>query len=279
MAMGSRVVTATSEVMRKLGAVLDQAGKVLEVAKYTERLVPSTRFVAYDGVAPLVSEAASFVAPTASVIGDVTIGSNSSVWYGALLRGDVRSITIGNNSSVGDRAVVHGAKIQGDFTVVIGDNVTVGAGAVVHAATLRDSCVVGASAQVLDGSVVEGPTVLAPGALVTPGTHIPPGSYWAGAPAREVRKLTEREIADILTTSDDTSRLAALHALECAKNADRIMDDEAVYEDERTRDDDYFQPLGQEDEADVLGQGAPGRIFDSTLTHPERAQERTSNNK
>lgn len=278
MAWGTRIVTTTSSIARKFGAALDSLGATLEVAKYTDRLVPSTRFVAYDGVAPIVSEAASFVAPNASVIGDVSIGSNSSVWYGATLRGDVRSITIGNHSSVGDRAVLHGAKMQSDHTVVVGNHVTIGAGAVIHACTLLDSCVVGPSAQVLDGSVVKGPTVIAAGALVTPGTKIEGGSVWAGSPAKEQRKLTEAEIADIYTTSEDTAQLAALHAIECAKDADELMKDEEAYEDLRTRDEEYFQPNAYgDDDVNVLGQGAPGRIFDTTLSHPERAHERNSN--
>lgn len=253
---------------------MDSMGAALEVAKHTERLVPSTRFVAYDGVAPIVSEAASFVAPNASVVGDVSIGSNSSVWYGATLRGDVRSITIGDNSSVGDRAVVHGAKMQSDHAVVVGDNVTIGAGAVVHACTLKGSCVVGPSAQVLDGSVVEGPTIIAPGSLVPPDTHIEAGSMWAGSPARAQRKLTEAEIAEIYSTSDETARLAALHSIECAKDAAELVLDEEKYEDRETRDEDYFQPGAYGDgDDDVLGQGSPGRIFDSTLSHPERAHE------
>lgn len=275
MAWGTRVVTATSSVARKVGAALDSMGAALEVAKYTDRLVPSTRFVAYDGVAPIVSEAASFIAPNASVIGDVSIGSHSSVWYGATLRGDVRSITIGNHSSVGDRAVLHGARMQSDHTVVIGDHVTIGAGAILHACTVQDSCVVGPSAQVLDGSVVEGPTVIAAGSLVTPGTKIEAGSVWAGSPARAQRKLTEEEITEIYTASLDTAQLAARHAEECAKSADELMKDEEAYEDLRTRDEDYFQPNAYgDDDMNVLGEGAPGRIFDSTLSHPERAHEK-----
>lgn len=272
--LGARVVTATSNVARRLGSALDGLGAQLEVAKYTEKLVPSTRFVAVDGVAPVVSEGAAFVAPSASVIGDVNIGSNSSVWYGATLRGDVHKITIGDNTSIGDRSVVHVAKIQGDFPTIIGNNVTIGAGAIIHAATINNSCIVGPSAQVLDGSVLESNTIIAPGSIVTPGTVCKGGFLYAGSPAKEVRELTTEELASILESSEDTAELASLHAIECAKDAAQVQADVDKYEDMQDRDPDYWQPpkAGESDELDVLGQGVPGRIFDSALTHPEKVK-------
>ena len=135
--LGARVVIAASNAARRLGQALDGLGRSMEVCRYADRLVPSTRFVAVDGVSPTVSPLTAFVAPSASVIGDVTLGKNSSVWYGAAVRGDVHKIVIGENTSVGDRAVIHVAKIQGDFASIIGDNVTIGPGAVVHAARSR----------------------------------------------------------------------------------------------------------------------------------------------
>jgi len=275
MGIGARVVTATSNVARKIGSALDGLGAQLEVAKYTERLVPSTRFVAVDGVAPAVSEMTSFVAPTASVIGDVSIGSNSSVWYGATLRGDVHKISIGESSSIGDRAVVHVAKIQGDFPTMIGNNVTIGAGAIIHAATIKDSCIVGPSAQVLDGSILESNTIVAAGSIVAPGMVCKSGFLYSGSPAKEIRELSSEEVASIMESSEDTAELACLHAIECAKDATLVEADVEKYEDMKERDPDYWQPPkeGEADELDVLGQGVPGRIFDSALTHPEKAME------
>lgn len=243
-------------------------GAGIEVAKHTERLVPSSRFVAVDGVAPTVSETAAFVAPSANVIGDVTIGENSSVWYGATVRGDVHKIVIGNSSSIGDRALVHVAKIQGDLPTMIGDNVSVGPGAIVHAATLKDHVVVGASAQVLDGAVVESNSIVAPGSVVTPGTNVPEGELWSGSPAKLERKLTAEELANIVSMAQDTLEIATLHAGECAKDYHQVAADEEDIEDKRVRDPDYFQKSDM-DLNDVLGQGSPGRIFDSSLSHPE----------
>mmetsp|Transcript_3746 Transcript_3746/g.5407 ORF Transcript_3746/g.5407 Transcript_3746/m.5407 type:complete len:288 (-) Transcript_3746:142-1005(-) len=268
---GARVVLAASNAARKVGQSLDSLGKSMEVVKNAERLVPSTRFVAVDGVTPTVSTNTAFVAPNASVIGDVTLGKDASVWYGATVRGDVHKVVIGDNTSVGDRAVIHVAKIQGDFPSIIGNNVTIGPGAIVHAATLKDSCVVSASAQVLDGAVVESNSIIAAGAVVTPGTVVAAGQYWAGNPAKMVRKVSEEELELMASNSLDTLELARMHAYECDKDLEQLTKDEAAYEDATTRDPEYFQPSpdGQKETGDVLGQGSPGLIFDSVLTNPE----------
>lgn len=267
--IGARVVVAASNAARKIGQSMDRMGASMEVCKYTDRLVPSTRFVAVDGVAPTVSNLTAFVAPSASVIGDVTLGSGSSVWYGATIRGDVQKVVIGDNTSVGDRAVVHVAKIQGDLPTNIGSNVSIGPGAIVHAATLMDSCVVGPSAQILDGAVVESNSIVAPGAIFTPGTRIEGGQLWAGSPAKFVRKVTADELQAAAKNAEEVAELARLHAGECAKDLEQLTKDEAAYEDKEMRDPNYFQPQDGPEESDVLGQGSPGLIFDNVLTNPE----------
>lgn len=267
--LGARVVVAASNAARKIGQSLDSMGKSMEVVKHADRLVPSTRFVAVDGVSPTVSPLTAFVAPSASVIGDVTLGTNSSVWYGATVRGDVHKIVIGENTSVGDRAVIHVAKIQGDFPSIIGDNVTIGAGAIVHAATLKDGSTVGPSAQVLDGAVVETNAIVGPGAVVTPGTVVKEGEYWLGSPAKMARKVTAEELQSKSIDAVDTLELARMHAVECDKSLEQLTKDEEALEDALTRDPDYWQPTGETAPEDVLGQGSPGMIFDSALTNPE----------
>ena len=129
---------------------------------------------------------------------------SKSVWYGAVLRGDVNKLTVGDQSSIGDRAVVHVAKIQGDFATSIGNMVTIGAGAIIHAATIHDKVMIGESAQVLDGAVVESNSIVEPGAIVTPGTVVNGGELWSGCPAKKVRALTEEEIA-LITAIRSTS--------------------------------------------------------------------------
>jgi carbonic anhydrase/acetyltransferase-like protein (isoleucine patch superfamily) len=248
---------------------LDSMGASLEVAKYTERLVPSTRIVSVDSLAPTISPLSKFIAPSANLIGDVTLGANSSVWYGATIRADGNSVSIGDNSNIGDRAVVHIAKIQGDNPTLIGNYVTVQSGAIVHAATLRDYSLVGSGAQILDGSTVGSNSIIQPGAIVAPGTTVPDGEVWSGSPARMVRKVTKEDIESIADSAEDMAGLAALHAAECAKDYQQLAKDEEDYEDETERGEEYWKRDSFVADDDVLGQGAPGRIFDSTLSNPE----------
>jgi len=191
------------------------------------------------------------------------------VWYGATVRGDGNKVTIGDNTNIGDRAVVHIANIQGDFPTNIGNNVTVKPGAIVHAATLKDYSLVGSGAQILDGAEVGSNAIVEAGAIVSPGVKVPDGEVWGGVPAKMVRKVTKEDIESITDTAEDMAELAALHAEECGKDYKQLMEDEELYEDRMTRSDDYWARDAPVAGDDVLGQGAPGRIFDNTLTNPE----------
>mmetsp|Transcript_3561 Transcript_3561/g.3985 ORF Transcript_3561/g.3985 Transcript_3561/m.3985 type:complete len:283 (-) Transcript_3561:181-1029(-) len=266
--MSARIAVVASGAARKIGAALDNIGASMEVAKYTERLVPSTRIVSVDGVAPALPGANNFIAPSASVIGNVTIGEHSSVWYGATVRGDVNTVKIGSKTSIGDRAVVHVAKIQGDHPTKIGDNVTIGAGAIVHACTIEDLVVIGESAQIMDDASVSSTSIIAPAAIVTPGTKVPSGELWSGSPAKKVRSLTSNEIASISESAHDTLELAYLHAVENSKGYKQLIEEEEDRLDRKLRKKSWFDP-NVPDPDDVLGQGVPGRIFNSTLTNPE----------
>ena len=135
-----------------------------------------------------------FIATTATVIGDVTLGAHSSVWYGAVLRGDINRIVVGHHSNVQDNAVLH---LADDFACVLGNWVTVGHSAVVHACQVGDECLVGMGAVILDGAVIGKQSIIGAKALVTQGAKIPPGSLVLGAPAKVVRKLTKAERAGL----------------------------------------------------------------------------------
>jgi len=135
-----------------------------------------------------------FIAKTATVIGDVTLGTHSSVWYGAVLRGDINRIVVGHHSNVQDNAVLH---LADDFPCVLGNWVTVGHSAVVHACKVGDEVLVGMGAVILDGAVIGKQSIIGAKALVTQGTKIPPGSLVLGAPAKVVRKLTPKERAGL----------------------------------------------------------------------------------
>lgn len=200
----------------------------------------------------------------------LTVLLSQSIWYGATIRGDVNEVTIGDRTSIGDRSVVHVAKIQGDFPTHIGSGVTIGSGALVHAATLRDGCVIGEAAQVMDGAVVEEKAFVAPASVVTPGTKIPAGELWAGAPAKKVRALTEAELSSAAEAVLQTAMLAQEHAIENAKDYKQILE-EAELADIAEHLDESAPRKPIKDINDVLGQGHPGRIFRSTLSHPYEA--------
>ena len=133
-----------------------------------------------------------FVAPTAAVVGDVTLGDGASVWYGASMRGDVHWISVGPGSNVQDCATVHVSR--GTHPCRIGSRVTVGHNAVVHGCTVEDDVLVGMGAVVLDGAVVGAGSIVGAGALVTGGTILPPRSLVLGSPARVVRQVTDAEV-------------------------------------------------------------------------------------
>ena len=135
-----------------------------------------------------------FIAKTATVIGDVTLGAHSSVWYGAVLRGDINRIIVGHHSNIQDNAVLH---LADDFACVLGNWVTVGHSAVVHACKVGDEVLVGMGAVILDGAVIGKQSIIGAKALVTQGTKIPPGSLVLGAPAKVVRKLSKEERAGL----------------------------------------------------------------------------------
>jgi carbonic anhydrase/acetyltransferase-like protein (isoleucine patch superfamily) len=162
----------------------------------------------FEGHAPVLGDEA-WVAPSASVIGDVVIGDGSSVWYGAVVRGDVCSVRIGRGANIQDNAVVH--VTTGRSPALIGEGVTVGHGAVLHGCTVHDRALVGIGAVVLDDAVIGEEAMVGAGALVTPRTEIPPRMLALGSPARPVRPLTEGELAMLRASGPHYVQLARRH--------------------------------------------------------------------
>lgn len=147
-----------------------------------------------------------FLAPNASVVGDVDLGDNVSVWYAAVLRGDVHRIAVGADSNVQDGAVFHGT--LGEWPVVLGRRVSVGHCAMIHGATIGDDVLIGIGARVLDGAVVGEFSLIAAGALVREGMIVPPRSLVAGVPGVIKRALTGAEIERITRTPARYRKLA-----------------------------------------------------------------------
>lgn len=266
--MTGPILSAFGAAARSAGRAFENAGKLLEVAPYVEHLAPSTKVLSFGGKAPAIHETA-FVAPSASIIGNVQVGKGASVWYGATLRGDVQSITVGEQTTIGDRAVVHVAKLKGDAPTKIGNRVTVGPRAVIHACTLEDESTVGAGAQVLDKAVVKSHAALAPGAVLTPGKTVPSGHLWAGVPAKFVRELTAEEIANIKREAVASFELATVHKAETSKDYVQVEADEEAWIDKKQRSPNYWPRLKDpKDPAEIPGFGVPGRIFNHPLTVP-----------
>ena len=151
----------------------------------------------YKGVTPTIHETV-YVDESALVIGDVTIGAESSVWPMVVIRGDMQSISIGHHTNIQDGSVLHIThdhdKVPGGLPLIIGNGVTVGHKALLHACTIGDHCLIGMSATVMDGAIVQDDVVVAAGSLVTPGKVLESGYLYAGSPARKIRALKESEI-------------------------------------------------------------------------------------
>ncbi len=129
-----------------------------------------------------------FLAETATLIGEVTIGNNCSIWYSAVLRGDVHFIKIGNNTNIQDNATVHATYKKSPTT--IGNNVTVAHGAIIHGCTIQDNVMIGMNAVVLDDAVVESNSIVAAGSVVTKGTTVESGTVYAGIPAKKIKDIS-----------------------------------------------------------------------------------------
>jgi carbonic anhydrase/acetyltransferase-like protein (isoleucine patch superfamily) len=162
----------------------------------------------YRNAVPRVHPSA-YVAPGASVIGDVVVGRGSSLWFGVVARGDINAIRIGERTNIQDGTVIHVS--TGGRGTHIGNNVTVGHMAVVHDCTLEDDSFVGIKACIMDGSVVESGAMVAAGALVTPGKTVASGELWAGVPARCIRPVSEKEKEMLKTIPAGYVQLAAAY--------------------------------------------------------------------
>ena len=152
---------------------------------------------------------AAFVAPNATVIGNVTLGPQSSIWYGAVLRGDIHSIEIGEGSNVQDLAVVH---LADDYGVKIGNYTTIGHSAIIHACTIGDECLIGMGATILDGAVIGDHCIVGANALVTQRFVAPAGSMILGSPAKIVRPLKESELIGLRAWAEKYVEVAKAHA-------------------------------------------------------------------
>ncbi|MFV0436373.1 MAG: gamma carbonic anhydrase family protein [Desulfopila sp.] len=134
-----------------------------------------------------------FIADTAAIIGDVVMGDSCSVWFGAVLRGDVNFIRIGDKVNIQDGAVIHGTYLKSPTT--IGNAVSIGHNAIVHGCTIKDKVLIGMGAIVMDDCLVESEVIIAAGAVLTKGTMVESGSIYAGVPAKKIKDISKELIA------------------------------------------------------------------------------------
>lgn len=165
----------------------------------------------FQGITPQLG-ARVYVDEAATVIGDVVLGDDVSVWPGTVIRGDVNFIRIGARSNIQDGTVIHVTHdgpygTPGGLATVIGEDVTIGHGAIVHACVIEDACLVGMGSTILDGAIVRKNGFVGAGALIPPGKTVGSGELWLGNPARCVRLLGEKEIEQLYYSAQHYVRL------------------------------------------------------------------------
>lgn len=146
------------------------------------------------------TEKAVFVADSADIIGDVKLGKDSNIWFNCTLRGDIAPVMVGDNTNIQDNSILH---VAHNLPCIVGSNVTVGHGVILHGTEVKDGCLIGMGAILLNNSVIGENSVVGAGALVTEGKTFPPRSLIIGSPARRVREITEEEINSMKENIDE----------------------------------------------------------------------------
>ncbi|MCB1606334.1 MAG: gamma carbonic anhydrase family protein [Xanthomonadales bacterium] len=164
----------------------------------------------FEGISPTLGQRV-YIDEAVTLVGDVVLGDDVSIWPYCAIRGDVRHIRIGARTNVQDNTVLHvthdGPYTPGGMPLLIGEDVTIGHAAIVHACTIEDACLIGMGSVILDGARVCKNAMVAAGAVVTPGKVVESGTLWAGNPARMLRRLSEREIEQLYYSAQNYVRL------------------------------------------------------------------------
>jgi carbonic anhydrase/acetyltransferase-like protein (isoleucine patch superfamily) len=162
---------------------------------------------------------AAFIAPNATVVGDVTLGAGASVFYGAVLRGDIARIVVGEGSNLQDNAIVH---LADDLDAIIGAWCTIGHAAIIHACTIEDECLIGMGSTVLDGARIGARSLVGANALITQGMIVPPGSLVYGSPAKVVSKLSLDEQGRLRRWAEKYVEVAKAHEVFRLRRAENL---------------------------------------------------------
>ncbi|KAI0566851.1 carbonic anhydrase gamma type [Gracilaria domingensis] len=261
MSLMRRAAYAAGMMIRETGQALDRLGCSLQGKyAYVEQLSRHRQIMNLEDSKPIIS-APAFIAPSASLVGNVELSPSSSVWYGAVLRADRAPILIGPRASIGDRAVVRGGShVDADATVH--------PGAVIDSAQVGAYAVVGASAVVARGAIVAEQSVLRGGSFLPEGACTSPGELWSGSPAQCERALTQDEISAIASNVEDLVTLAGAHATECGKTHEQIEAEKLRQGLMEERSEDYNSHLG------LLGKEKEIVETQATLIEQDREEQR-----
>jgi carbonic anhydrase/acetyltransferase-like protein (isoleucine patch superfamily) len=161
-------------------------------------VMPGATIIPFKGKMPRLAPGV-FIAAGVAITGDVTVGTNSSIWFNTVARGDVNHIRIGERTNIQDNSVIH--VTSGGHPTIIGNDVTVGHNAILHACTIEDSCLIGMGAIIMDGAIIRKGSLVAAGSVVPPGREFPPGSLIMGSPAAVKRPVTPEESAFFLKSA------------------------------------------------------------------------------
>mmetsp|Transcript_12122 Transcript_12122/g.36398 ORF Transcript_12122/g.36398 Transcript_12122/m.36398 type:complete len:246 (-) Transcript_12122:662-1399(-) len=216
--------------IRETGQALDKLGCFFQGnGTYAEQVFRHRTLFNLYNRKPVVHGNA-FVAPSASLVGDVSVGQGSSIWYGTVLRGDAGKITVGDNTSIQDGTIIRTAKARLGSSngavsdTVIGTGVTVGHGVSMHAATVGDGALIGTAATLLEGCTVEQGAMVAAGAVVHPGTVVPTGELWGGNPAVKLRDMKTDEVSYLPRLALAYTTLGGQHSKTTPKSLQDLVD-------------------------------------------------------
>eukprot|EP01090_Pellita_catalonica_P000356 TRINITY_DN10246_c0_g1_i1.p1 TRINITY_DN10246_c0_g1~~TRINITY_DN10246_c0_g1_i1.p1 ORF type:complete len:256 (-),score=50.74 TRINITY_DN10246_c0_g1_i1:64-804(-) len=213
------VAAGLGGVLRTIGRVMINTGFNVSSRHplYRSSYCRQTRLVKGRGKWNLQKD--TFIAPNATVIGNVKIGQSSSVWYGAVLNGDLNDIEIGEKTEIGNRAIISEYNFDSkQQKVKIGSGVIIGEGAILQGCTVEDDCKIEAGAIIMQGAKVSSNSIVGPGAVVAPNTIIPGMSYFAGNPAEKVRDISEKEKLDIREQREVYYKMAKIQEREELKS-------------------------------------------------------------
>jgi len=229
---------AVGTAMRSLGAAIDAFGVSVQGDSATvEKLPIPTTAVKLGGKAPVVASA-SFVAPSANVLGAVHLGEGASAWYGSLLKGTTSTVEIGEMSSVGDRAVI--------VDSIVGKNALIGAGAILQSAQVGDGCSVGMGCKVGKGAKLMSGSSLAAGSVLPAGAVVPAGQVWSGSPASYVSDVSSEAADGVVRSAEVTMELSKVHMDEAWKDLALVEQEHEDYKRQNFRTPDYIASLRED---------------------------------